>query len=89
MQLKAPRHAPDAAKQAADISTEEYLEGLVDFTTVISTLTALATQQNLLASQQGTVAANLVEVYRSLGAVGRFAKAETPAISYPRKPRMK
>ena len=67
LQLKALQQAADAAKRAADISTEQYMEGLVDFNTVISTLSAVATQQDQLASMQGTVAANLVEVYRSLG----------------------
>jgi NodT family efflux transporter outer membrane factor (OMF) lipoprotein len=67
LQLKALQQAADAAKRAADISTEQYMEGLVDFNTVISTLSALANQQDLLASMQGTVTANLVEVYRSLG----------------------
>jgi NodT family efflux transporter outer membrane factor (OMF) lipoprotein len=67
LQLKALQQAADAAKRAADISTEQYMEGLVDFNTVISTLSALAIQQDALASIQGTVAANLVEVYRSLG----------------------
>lgn len=66
-QLKELQQAADAAKRAADISTEQYMEGLVDFNTVISTLSALAVQQDALASMQGTVAANLVEVYRSLG----------------------
>lgn len=67
LQLKALQQAADAAKRAADISTEQYMEGLVDFNTVISTLSALAIQQDALASIQGTVAANLVEVYRALG----------------------
>ena len=67
IQLEALQQAADAAKRAADISTEQYMEGLVDFNTVISTLSALAVQQDALASMQGTVAANLVEVYRSLG----------------------
>jgi len=67
LQLKALQQAADAAKRAVDISTEQYMEGLVDFNTVINTLSAVATQQDLLASVQGTVAANLVEVYRSLG----------------------
>jgi len=67
IQLEALQQAADAAKRAADISTEQYMEGLVDFNTVINTLSALAVQQDALASMQGTVTANLVEVYRSLG----------------------
>ena len=40
---------------------------LVSFNTVISTLGALQSQQDLLATTQGTVATNLVQVYKSLG----------------------
>ena len=67
LQLKALQQAADAAQRAVDISTEQYMEGLVDFNTVVNTLSALSNQQDLLASIQGTVTANLVEVYRSLG----------------------
>ena len=45
----------------------QYYDGLVDFNTVISTLRSLASQQEQLAAIQGTVATNLVEVYKSLG----------------------
>ena len=67
LQLKELQQAADAAQRAADVSMEQYLEGLVDFNTVVNTLRTLASQQDQLASMQGTVAANLVEVYRSLG----------------------
>ena len=66
-QLKARKQAADAAQRAADVSTEQYQDGLVNFNTVITTLQALNTQQNQLAAIQGTVATNLVGVYRSLG----------------------
>jgi len=39
----------------------------VDFNTVISTLNADTQQQDLLASTQGSVATNLVQVYLALG----------------------
>ena len=39
----------------------------MDFNTVVSTLRTLDSQQDQLASIQGTVAANLVGVYLSLG----------------------
>ena len=66
-QLSAYQAAADAAQRAADISMLQYYDGLVDFNTVISTLRSLATQQEQLAAIQGTVATNLVEVYKSLG----------------------
>lgn len=66
-QLHALEQAADAAQRAATVSVEQYYEGLVDFNTVVSTLRTLVSQQDQLASIQGTVAINLVEVYRSLG----------------------
>lgn len=67
VQLKELQQAADAAQRAADVSMEQYEDGSVDFNTVVSTLRALDSQQDQLASIQGTVAANLVDVYRSLG----------------------
>ncbi|HOD34964.1 MAG TPA: efflux transporter outer membrane subunit [Syntrophales bacterium] len=67
LQLKELQQAADAAQRAADVSMEQYMEGMVDYNTVVSTLRTLATQQDQLASIRGAVAVNLVEVYRSLG----------------------
>lgn len=67
LQLHELQQAKDAAERAANVSVEQYKEGLVDFNTVVSTLRTLLSQQDQLASIQGTVAINLVEVYRSLG----------------------
>jgi NodT family efflux transporter outer membrane factor (OMF) lipoprotein len=67
IQLKALQLAADSAQRAADVSTEQYQEGLIDFNTVVNTLSTLVSQQDQLASIQGTVAVNLVEVFRSLG----------------------
>jgi len=66
-QLQSLQQAADSAERAAKVSVEQYNEGLVDFNTVVSTLRTLASQQDQLATVQGTVAINLVEVYRSLG----------------------
>jgi outer membrane protein TolC len=66
-QLKAFQSAADAAQRATDVSTAQYQDGLVNFNTVITTLQSLATQQDQLAAIQGTVGANLIAVYRSLG----------------------
>ena len=71
VQLQALQQAKDAAERAANVSVEQYKEGLVDFNTVVSTLRTLLGQQDQLASIQGTVAINLVEVYRSLGSSTR------------------
>jgi NodT family efflux transporter outer membrane factor (OMF) lipoprotein len=66
-QVKAYRRAAVASEQAVNIATTQYQNGLVDFNTVITTLNALATQQDILASTRGQVATNLVQVYKSLG----------------------
>lgn len=66
-QLHSLQQAADAAMRAATVSVEQYNEGLVDFNTVVSTLRTLASQQDQLASIQGTVATNLVQVYSALG----------------------
>ena len=59
--------AEAASQRAVDVSTAQYQNGLVDFNTVITTLSAHAQQQDLLAATQGSVATNLVEVYKALG----------------------
>ncbi len=66
-QVLAYRSAASYAQKAADISTAQYRDGLVDFNTVITTLKSLQTQQDILASTRGEVAQNLVQVYKSLG----------------------
>lgn len=66
-QLQSYRTASDAAQRASDISAEQYKDGLVNFNTVISTLNSLQEQQDLLATTQGAVANNLVQVFKSLG----------------------
>ena len=67
VQLHALQQAANAAQRAADVSMEQYQDGMVDFNTVVNTLRALVGQQDQLAAIQGTVALNLVEVYNSLG----------------------
>lgn len=66
-QLASYTVAAAASKRAVNVSTSQYQNGLVDFTTVVTTLSADQQQQDLLQSAQGTVATNLVKVYKSLG----------------------
>jgi len=77
LQLKELKQAADAAQRAADVSMEQYMEGLVDYNTVVSTLRTLASQQDQLASIQGSVAVNLVGVYRSLGGGWEIRQSDT------------
>lgn len=66
-QLQDYRLAADASTRAVNVATIQYQEGAIDFDTLITTLNANVQQQDLFALSQGTVAANLVAVYRSLG----------------------
>ena len=75
--------AADFAQRAADISTAQYEDGLVNFNTVITTLKALASQQDLQASTEGTVATNLVQVYKSLGGGWEVRGGQDPVALLP------
>jgi outer membrane protein TolC len=77
-QLEAFQLAESAARRAYDISSEQYQDGLVDFNTVLNTLRTLFSQQEQLVVTQGTVATNLVDVYRSLGGGWEIRKDKTP-----------
>jgi NodT family efflux transporter outer membrane factor (OMF) lipoprotein len=77
-QLDAFQSAADAAQRAVDVSTVQYQEGLVNFNTVINTLRSLAAQQDQLAAAKGNVAANLIEVYRSLGGGWEMREGQAP-----------
>jgi len=66
-QLASYKLAAAASTRSVSVSTAQYQNGLVDFNTVITTLSADAEQQDLLASTHGDVATNLVQVYLSLG----------------------
>lgn len=57
----------DAAARTVDITTDQYNEGLVDFTAVYLFQTTLTEQQDQLAVAQGDIALGLISVYRSLG----------------------
>ena len=75
-QMNSLQLAADAAQRAADVSNTQYMDGLVDFNTVSSTLRTLAGQQDQLASIQGTITTNLVAVYLSLGGGWELRQSE-------------
>jgi len=66
-QFQAYSVAAAASQRAVDVATIQYQEGAIDFNTLITTLNANQQQQDLLTSTQGTVATNLVQVYKALG----------------------
>ena len=86
-QLKAFKSAADAAQRAADISTLQYQDGLVNYNTVITTLNSLATQQDQLALTQGNVATSLVDVYRALGGGWELRPTDDPVDLIPEETR--
>jgi outer membrane protein TolC len=73
--------AAEAATRAGDLSQIQYEDGLVTYMTyktVLTTPTALANQQDLRGTEQGTLATKHVEVYRALGGGGEVrASGET------------
>ena len=66
-QLAAYRVAAHSSTNAVTISNAQYENGLIDYNRVLTTLNTNVLQQDLLAATQGSVAANMVTVYRSLG----------------------
>jgi len=79
--------AAKASERAAKVSTTQYQEGEVNFNTVITTLKAQATQEDLLALTQGSVATNLVAAYKSLGGGWEVRQREDPLDLIPEETR--
>jgi len=86
-QLVDIRAAAEAAQRAAEISRWQYEDGLVNFNTVISILSSLSAQQDQLATAEGSLAANMVEVYRSLGGGWQIRSSDNPIDLVPEKTR--
>ncbi|WKD50254.1 efflux transporter outer membrane subunit [Microbulbifer spongiae] len=75
--------AAQASKESVRLSLSQYTNGLVEFNTVINTLTSDVQQQDLLAFTQGIVAANLVQVYLSLGGGWQIREDRPPVDLLP------
>lgn len=56
-----------AAQRSVELSLIQYRDGAADYTRVLDSQRALATQQDQLTSARGDIAQNLVSVYRALG----------------------
>jgi len=82
-QLKSYKLAAEASQRAIDVSKTQYQNGLIDFNTVISTLRAHVQQLDLLSSTQGTVATNLVQVYKALGGGWKVRNDQDPVDLLP------
>jgi NodT family efflux transporter outer membrane factor (OMF) lipoprotein len=66
-QLLSYQLAADASQRAVNVATIQYQEGAVGFNTLVNTLSANVQQQDILSSTRGSVATNLVQVYKALG----------------------
>jgi len=56
-----------AAERSVELSMIQYREGSTDFNQVLTTLTQQAEQQDALTATNGTIATNLVDMYKVLG----------------------
>ncbi|WP_339136513.1 MAG: efflux transporter outer membrane subunit [Candidatus Electrothrix sp. GW3-4] len=59
--------AVQEADQAVQLAENKYQAGLIDFTTVLATQQTLLSFTNQLAGSEGTMAANLIRLYKALG----------------------
>lgn len=57
----------DAAKGGLDLAMDQYSGGIADFTTVIVGQQSLLSEQDAFAVTLGSIASNLVAIYRALG----------------------
>jgi NodT family efflux transporter outer membrane factor (OMF) lipoprotein len=82
-QVEAYRLAEHYAQRATDIAIVQYKEGSADYLPVYLNLWFLYMQQNMLASTQGSVATNLVQVYKSLGGGWQVRSNQDPVALLP------
>ena len=59
--------ASASARRAVDLARIQYRDGITDFNTVLLTQEALLFQEGLLMDARGSVARNLIAIYRTLG----------------------
>ncbi|MFH1076654.1 MAG: multidrug efflux RND transporter permease subunit [Pseudomonadota bacterium] len=59
--------AMNAAQRTCELANDQYQAGLVDFSNVLDAQRALQSFENELAVSKGTIASNLVRLYKALG----------------------
>jgi outer membrane protein TolC len=64
---KALADAVDADKQAVDLATDQYKQGVADFLTVLDAQRDLYAAQDALVQSDQAVSGNLVTLYKALG----------------------
>jgi len=70
--LEALNKATQAAREAYQLAWDRYKAGLVDFTNVMDAQRSLQIYQDRLAESQGTVASDLIRIYKALGGGWRY-----------------
>ncbi|WP_444921987.1 efflux transporter outer membrane subunit [Microbulbifer sp. CnH-101-G] len=67
-----------ASEEAVNLSLTQYIDGQIQYNTVLTTMVSNLAQQDILVVAQGAVAANLVQVYLSLGGGWKIVDGLTP-----------
>ncbi|MBN2216779.1 MAG: efflux transporter outer membrane subunit [Pirellulales bacterium] len=66
-QVRSIAESAEAARQSVQLVMSQYQEGIVDFNRVFNVQQFLTQQQDQLAVVEGSVAQNLIQLYRALG----------------------
>jgi NodT family efflux transporter outer membrane factor (OMF) lipoprotein len=90
-QVRSLAESADAARQSVELVLSQYREGTVDFNRVFNVQQFLTQQQDQLAVVEGSVAQNLIQLYRALGGgwqirLGGAAARPLPAPGPPAEP---
>ena len=76
--VRAVARSADSARQSVEIVMSQYHEGVVDFNRVFNVQQFLTQQQDQLAVVEGSVAQNLIQLYRALGGGWQIRLNATP-----------
>jgi NodT family efflux transporter outer membrane factor (OMF) lipoprotein len=66
-QAKSLSQSTDAARESVELVSNQYRQGIVDFNRVFDSQIFLTQQQDQLAIAQGSIAQNLIQLYKALG----------------------
>ena len=78
-QVRSLAESADAAGESVELVTSQYREGTVDFNRVFNTQQFLTQQQDQLAVARGSVAQNLIQLYKALGGGWEIRLGEPPS----------
>jgi outer membrane protein TolC len=75
-QVVSLRQSVAASEKAVELAEQQYRGGIADYTRVLNTQEFLTTEQSRLVATRGTVALNLVAIYRALGGGWELRKGQ-------------